>query len=178
LHPISHSTTAEIDLTNPDVSLKPGMFVTVDIFYGESEQATLVPLSALWENPATASVGVFVSHDSLIGEPVAQLDDPRGGGLTNPVSFDFVPVEVVAQGRMSAGVTGIDPGAWVVTVGQDLLGGQAGPARVRPVTWERVEELQQLQREDLLEEIIKRQQATPVDSATIGLLPSGREVTS
>ena len=47
LHPVTHSTDAEIDLANPDLHLKPGMFVTVDIFYGESEQATLVPLSSL-----------------------------------------------------------------------------------------------------------------------------------
>jgi multidrug efflux pump subunit AcrA (membrane-fusion protein) len=178
LHPVSHSTRAEIDLANPDGALKPGMFVAVDIFYGESEQATLVPLSALWENPATASVGVFVSLDSLTGEPVAVFDDPRGGVLTDPVSFTFVPVEVVAQGRMSAGVRGMGPGRWVVTIGQDLLREDTVRARVRPVYWERVEKLQQLQREDLLEEVIKRQQTKPIDTALIGMMLPNFEVRS
>lgn len=169
LHPVAHSTIAEIDLGNRDGVLKAGMFVTVDIFYGESEKATLIPLSALWENPATASVGVFVSDDSITGEPVAVFDGPRGGTLTGPVSFTFVPVEVIAKGRMNAGIRGIDPGSWVVTLGQDLLGAEADQARVRPVTWEWIEQLQQLQREDLLEDLMRRQQGDTIDSALIGM---------
>jgi HlyD family secretion protein len=165
LHPVTHSTIAEIDLANPGGALKPGMFVTVDIFYGESEQATLVPLSALWENPVTASIGVFVCRDSLTGEPVAIPDDPRGGALTDPVLFQFVPVEAVARGRMNAGVRGIDPSGWVVTIGQDLLGSDTARARVRLVNWEWVEELQKLQREDLLEETMKRQRTGVIDSS-------------
>ena len=165
LHPVSHSTKAEIDLINSDGTLKPGMFVTVDIFYGESEQTTLVPLSSLWENPATASTGVFVSSDSLTGEPVAIIDDSRGGALTDPVTFAFVPVEIVAQGRMSAGIRGIDPGSWVVTIGHDLLSEDSARARVRQVTWDRVENQQRLQREDLLLEIIQRRQSKTTDTA-------------
>ncbi len=161
LHPVAHSTTAEIDIPNPDHSLKPGMFVTADIFYGESEEATLVPLSGLWENPNSGTVGVFVCRDSLIGEPVAMLDNPSGGGLTEPHNFEFVPVDVIARGRMNAGVTGIEPGAWIVTIGQDLFAADSGQARVRPVNWEWVERLQQLQREDLLEEIIRKKQDSP-----------------
>jgi HlyD family secretion protein len=171
LHPVAHSTTAEIDLDNPEHALKPGMFVTVDIFHGESEKATLVPLSALYENPNTGSVGVFVSSEPLSSEPVARLDNPKGGGLTEPVSFEFVPVEVIAKGSMSAGVSGIDPESWVVTIGQDLFGSDSGQARVRPVKWEWVEELQRLQREDLLQEIIKRQRQDAVDTSLIGALP-------
>ena len=171
LHPVAHSTSAEIDFVNPVGALNPGMFVTVDIFYGESEQATLVPLSALWENPATASVGVFVSLDSLTGEPRAMLDDGSGGTLTDPVSFTFVPVEVVAKGRMSAGVRGVDPGNWVVTIGQDLLSEDTTLARVRQVNWERVETQQQLQREDLLDELIQRKETKAVDTTLIGLQP-------
>lgn len=171
LHPIAHSTVAEIDLANPNHTLKPGMFVPVDIFYGESEEATLVPLSSLWENPATATTGVYVSRDSLVGEPVSVLDNPRGGGLTDPVEFQFVPVEVVAQGSMSAGVVGVEPGSWVVTIGQDLLGEETRKARVRPVKWEWVEELQRMQREDLLDEILEEQRTSPVDTGLTGTQP-------
>ncbi len=168
LHPVTHSTVAEIDLPNPDGALKPGGFVTVDIFYGESEKATLVPLSALWENPSTATTGVFVSTDSLKGEPVAKIDNPDAVSLTDPVQFQFIPVDVIAKGRMSAGVRGLDSGRWVVTIGQDLLGNDSASARVRPVSWDWVEDLQQLQREDLLEEIIRRKSSS-ADSSLIGM---------
>ena len=62
LHPITHSTVAEIDLPNPDRKLIPGMFVTVDVFYGESEQATLVPLSALYDNPTSGETGAYITR--------------------------------------------------------------------------------------------------------------------
>jgi RND family efflux transporter MFP subunit len=159
LHPVTHSTDAEIDLANPDGRLKSGMFVTVDVFYGESEQATLIPLSALYENPSTGGTGVYVCQDSLRGESVSVMSDGQTASLTNPVSFKFVPVEVIAQGRMSAGVTGVAPGSWVVTIGHSLLDTESATARVRPVHWEWVEQLQNLQREDLLQEVLKRQSA-------------------
>jgi RND family efflux transporter MFP subunit len=175
LHPVTHSTIAEIDLANPDGALRPGMFVAVDIHYGESEQATLVPLSALWENLSTSRVGVYVSRDREIGESATILKSQQGGGLTNPVSFEFIPVEVLASGRMSAGISGIEQGSWVVTIGHELMGADSGLARVRPIRWERVEELQQLQREDLLEEIMQRQQGGSADSTVSILEPIRRE---
>lgn len=157
LHPVAHSTEAELDLANPDHSLKPGMFVTVDVFYGESEEATLVPLSALYEHPGTGVTGVYVTHASLDREPAGERGEPQEVELTEPVDFEFVPVDVLAQGRMEAGLRGVSEGAWVITLGQNLLGGEDGRARVRPVLWERVEHLQRLQRENMMEEVIERQ---------------------
>ena len=58
--------------------------------------------------------------------------------------------------RMEAGIVGVDPGQWVVTLGQNLLGGETADARVRPVEWGWVEKLQTLQREDLMQEVIER----------------------
>jgi RND family efflux transporter MFP subunit len=168
LHPVTHSTDAEIDIANPDGRLKSGMFVTVDIHYGESEQATLVPLSALYENPLTGATGVYVTRDLLNRETVA-LANPNTGesvSLTDPVSFEFVPVQVIAKGRMRAGIEGVEPENWVVTLGQDLFGGESGSARVRPVQWDWVELLQNLQRQDLLQEIMNRQQASARDSVS------------
>ena len=165
LHPVTHSTDAEIDLENPGGRLKPGMFVTVDIFYGESEQATLVPLSSLYENPSTGATGVFVSKASLDREPIGKLGD-QSISLTNPVTFEFVPVDVVAKGRMEAGIRGVVEGDWVVTIGQNLLGNESGVARVRPVKWEWVEKLQRLQREDLMQDLIERQQTVEQDTAS------------
>lgn len=166
LNPVTHSTDAEIDMTNTDRALNPGMFVTVDIQYGESEQATLVPISAIYENPTNGETGVYVSMDSLEGEAVAKVSDASSIALSNPVSFRFVPVEIVARGRLSAGVRGIEPGSWVITLGQDLLRGQDGSARVRKVKWAWVEELQQLQREDLLQDVLNRQQEAVADTTS------------
>lgn len=164
LNPVTHSTDAEIDLANPDRALKPGMFVTVDVLYGESEQATLIPLSALYENPTSGETGVYVSQDPLEGEAVSSFGDEESMALSDPVTFRFVPVEVVARGRMSAGVRGVTPDSWVITLGQDLLRGQDGTARVRKVDWAWVEELQNLQREDLLQDVLNRQQEAVVDT--------------
>jgi RND family efflux transporter MFP subunit len=169
LHPVTHSTEGEIDLANPDHALKSGMFVTVDIYYGESEEATLVPLSALHDNPLTGATGVYVGRDTLNRIPGEPTQGNPDGNLSEPVPFEFIPVEVIAKGRMSAGISGVDPGDWVATIGQDLFGGEPGEARVRPVDWARVEKLQNLQREDLLKEIVEEQKASGKDSAAVGI---------
>ncbi len=175
LHPITHSTQAEIDMANPDEKLMSGMFVTVDVFYGESEQATLVPLSALYDNPSTGETGVYITEQPLNREPVGNADNKQRAALSDPVTFKFVAVEIIAKGRMEAGITNIDPGMWVVTLGQDLLAGESNTARVRTVEWGWVEELQGLQREDLLEEMMQKQQAAARDSISLKRLNSQTE---
>src|SRR5690625_7073786 len=55
------STEAEIELQSSEDLLLPGMFVTVDVFYGESEEATLVPLSAIYTKPQSGEVGIYVA---------------------------------------------------------------------------------------------------------------------
>lgn len=167
LHPVTHSTEAEIDMANPDKVLKPGMFVTVDINYGESQQATLVPLSALYENPATGGVGVYRSVATMPQQEATPVDDPQHGALTDPLGFVFTPVDVIAKGRMEAGIRGIDPDDWVVTIGQDLLGGDTARARVRVVSWDWVKQLQNLQREDLLEEVVQEHPGASQDSTSL-----------
>lgn len=152
LHPVSHTTEAEIDLPNPDRSLKPGMFVAVDVFTGESDRATLVPLSAVYEHPVLAQTGVYVAAADVPAEPGPETAGDAGA-LTPPVAFRFVPVEVLATGRMEAAVRPVAAGAWVVSLGQNLLAGEEAEARVRPVDWGRVERLQTLQREDLMRDL-------------------------
>lgn len=155
LHPVTHSTEAEIDMANPNGHLKPGMFVTVDVYYGESEEATLVPLSALYEHPATGVLGVYVTQAALDGALVAE-PGPEHAAQADPVPVEFVPTEVIAQGRLEAAIADVAPDTWVVTLGQNLLGGDSVVARVRPVKWEWVERLQRLQREDLMRDVIER----------------------
>ncbi len=164
IEPGSFSAEVQIDVTNPDGALLPGMFVTVDVLYGESEQATLLPKSALYEDPATGAIGVYVMP--AIGLEVAISAPAEDGAepapMTPPTLAEFKRVEVLASGRHVVGVSGVEPGTWVVVVGQHLLTGQrteGGPrARVRPTSWERLLALQGLQREDYLRQFMEKQQ--------------------
>ncbi|MFO7914294.1 MAG: efflux RND transporter periplasmic adaptor subunit [Candidatus Krumholzibacteriales bacterium] len=168
LNQVTHSTEAEIDLPNPGRQLKPGMFVTVDIHYGESEHATLVPLAALYENPASGVTGVYVATDSISYEAGSDSLNTGSASLTNPVEFEFTEVNVIARGDMEAGVDGIDPGAWVISLGQDLIGSNSGKARVRPVSRDWVYRLQRLQRQNLLREVMRNHQRSAADTASGG----------
>lgn len=159
LNEITRSTEAEIEITNENGLLRPGMFVPVDILFGESEQATLIPTSALYNDPTTGENGVFVA--TSLGSEITPVSDSSDSPttppatMTEPTPVKFVPIDVIAEGRMELGVTGIESGQWVVTIGQDLLSEGREQARVRTMSWERVYKLQQLQREDLLEEIMQ-----------------------
>ncbi len=160
----SFSAAAEIDVPNPGGVLRPGMFVAVDVAYGESEQATLVPESALFEHPTSGKMGVYVAPSLARETPVREPDEYDADNpppLTEPTPVSFMPVEVLARGRGVVGVTGITMGEWVVTIGQDMLALKTGTdliARARPVTWPRVAVLQEMQDQDLLLEFMDKQQ--------------------
>jgi RND family efflux transporter MFP subunit len=159
LNNVTRSTEGEIDVKNEQNMLRPGMFVPVDILYGESQQATLIPTSAIYNNPNSGETGVYVA--SSLGseiQPAEQVDPDNPPPLTEATEIQFQPVEVIAEGRMEVGVQGIDPGSWVVTVGQDLLSEGAGQARVRTSSWDRILALQKMQRQDLLQRVLERQQ--------------------
>lgn len=151
----SFSTVGEIDLENREGRLRPGMFVTVDVLYGEAERATLVPASALWEDPASGELGVYVVAGMEGVEPPAP-ESGRGELSETPRSVELRRVEVRAEGGGRVGLDGVAPGEWVVTVGQQLLS-DGGQARVRPTTWERVLDVQDLQSEDLLARYLDKQ---------------------
>lgn len=159
LNEITRSTEAEIDVENVDGLLRPGMFVPVDIFFGESEQATLIPVSALYTDPTSGEEGVYVA--TSLGSEIQPVSDSSGNSnerpraMTEPTQVEFKPVSVLAEGRMELGVSGLESGQWIVTVGQDLLSEGRTQARIRTMSWERIFALQQLQREDLLKEIMQ-----------------------
>jgi len=143
----SRSTVAEIELANAHRRLRPGMSVKVDVVHGESSRGTLVPLSALYEDPQSGQISLFVVANMNAG----------AGEQARPVVQRSI--EVVARGAGTAAVTGINEGEWVVSIGQHLLAReQSRTARVRPATWERVLQLQGLQREDLLAGYLEKQQ--------------------
>lgn len=160
----SYSAEAEIEVPNPDGLLKSGMFVKVDVAYGESQRATIVPISALYQDPSTGSRGVFVAPTLGTEIPIETPDSYSAENpppLTQPTPTTFRDVEIVAEGQQTAGVRGIEPGTWIVTVGQNQLSTSAEErvdARVRPIPWSRLMTLQQLQDTDLLHRTLERQQ--------------------
>jgi len=159
LNNVTRSTEGEIDVQNSNNMLRPGMFVPVDILYGESQQATLVPTSAIYTDPATGDEGVFVA--TALGseiEPAEQVNPDSPPPLTQATEIQFKQVDIIAEGRMELGVEGIEPGSWIITVGQDLLSGGKSQARVRTSSWSRIMALQGLQRQDLLQNVLDRQQ--------------------
>jgi RND family efflux transporter MFP subunit len=157
----SFSTTAEIDVSGPVQRLRPGMFVEVEVLVGSSAASTLLPASALWEDPLTGDWVVFVvAEDDGLTEPETPNDEvpPRARRV------EVRPVVIVADGGSRVAVDGVDEDEWVVTVGQHLLqesldttdGGELA-ARVRPTSWGRILELAELQREDLLAGFLAKQ---------------------
>ncbi|HVS62478.1 MAG TPA: efflux RND transporter periplasmic adaptor subunit [Thermoanaerobaculia bacterium] len=150
----SFSTIGEIDVANRGDRLRPGMFVTVDILYGESEQATLLPTSTLWEDLTTGEFGIYIAPEM---GTITMQTETTGSEALQPVAFR--QIELVAEGRSTIGVRGVEPGDWVVTVGQHMIASREDPAvLVRPTTWTRVLELQELQREDVLRGFLEKQQ--------------------
>jgi HlyD family secretion protein len=151
LNRVSRSTEAEIELDNTARRLQPGMFVPVDILYGQSRQATLVPTSALFTDPNTGREGVYMA--------AAAPGDVPAGELSDPIAVSFTPTKIIARGAAEVAVAELQPDNWVITLGQNLLATGRSRARIRPVTWDHVMDLQNLQREALLAEIIRQRPA-------------------
>jgi hypothetical protein len=128
------------------------MFVPVDVHFGESEQATLIPTSALYTDPNTGEEGVYVAPNAGSEIPL-RIDDVN---LSQPTGVEFIPITVLARGRMEVGVTGIESGDWIISLGQDLLSEGREQARLKAVSWEHVTQLQSMQREDLLEQVMRQ----------------------
>jgi len=168
LNDVTRSTEAEIDVNNPNGLLKPGMFVPVDILYGESRKATLIPKSSLYDNPNTGETGIYVAKSiGLEVQPVERVNPDNPPPLTEALPVTFMPVEIIARGRMEVAVNGVDQGQWVVTIGQDLLSDGTKTARVRTVAWDRVVALQQLQRQELLKDVLNKADSVGTNDQTL-----------
>jgi len=159
----SYSARAEVDVDNRDRRLRPGMFVAVDVLYGESTSAVIVPEAVLYDNPNNGMLGVYVAPALSTETPVEEPDayDPDNPApITESTQMTFQPVQVLARGRGVAAVTGISMGDWVVSVGQNMIRPINGSmqARVRPQSWDRIRELQGLMDQDLLAEFMEKQQ--------------------
>ena len=165
LHPVTRTTTAEIEVGRPHELLRPGMFVVVNVLYGETELAPLIPNSAIYRNPRDGRTGVYAAslRDAAPDREVTDESSPQAGGPLQPVGpvpIRFVPIEIIARGRLSSAVRGVEPGDWVVTLGHHLLeGNESGQALIQPTPWEHIMRLQQMQTRDLLDLIRRRQEA-------------------
>lgn len=145
-------TQAFVELGNEQNLLRPGMFVTVDILYGQSAESVLVPNSALYRHPRTGMEGVYVvsaAPDAEAAPGANQQRDEGEGIVAPPQPVNFMPVTITANGRMASAVTGINEGDLVVTVGQNLLQGGATEVKPRVLPWESMMQLQELQNEDM-----------------------------
>jgi HlyD family secretion protein len=152
----SFSTQGEIEIPNESGLLLPGMFVTVDILYGESEQATIVPISAIYQHPRTGEQGIYVAPNfGTEMEPITDVDSDNPPPLSDPTELEFRRVQIVAKGRETVGVVGVNSGDWIVSVGQGLLvGSDDNRVRIRAATWDRIITMQRTQPQDLLERIM------------------------
>ena len=148
LDPETLRTEAYIDMANPDNLMRPGMFVNVDVLYGETEQAVLIPNSAIYRHPRTGVEGVYVMNAP--GEELRPVADVDGApAVSPPMPVSFVAIDVVAAGRMASGVRGVNEGQWVITVGQNMLVGAISEARARLMPWDRIMEMQRMQSRDI-----------------------------
>ena len=125
--------------------------------------ATLVPTSALWEDPRTGLLGVYVvdrprrrpGPDSASRPGCAPAGDDPGRGTGH---------------RRRRGARG---GRLVVTIGQHLLAAAEGTsARVRLADWDQVLALQARQQEDLLARFLEKQRRL---ARTLGAEPPGTD---
>src|SRR5690606_27805809 len=97
LHPVTRTTTAEIEVARPSELLRPGMFVTVNMLYGETELAPVIPNSAIYRNPRDGRTGVYAASldDAVLDRELTETSSlPAGGPLQpiGPVEVRFVPV--------------------------------------------------------------------------------------
>ncbi len=161
LDPITHTTLAELEIESSDENLRPGMFVTLDIFFGQTDISTIIPKTSIYDHPIEGVTGVYIASASAMEmefgfeEEVPEEIPNRDRASSNPVDVTFVPVEVIAEGRGMAAVSAsFDSESWVVTVGQNQLAEwESEQAHIRIVDWDHVMELQNLQSRDM-EELI------------------------
>ncbi|MEX0684503.1 MAG: efflux RND transporter periplasmic adaptor subunit [Balneolales bacterium] len=161
LNPVSHTTQAEIEVSNEGGKLRPGMYVSVDILYGETEQATLVPNNAIYNHPRHGVRGIYVAEALGNEYNLDDLADNEQASILGPTPVRFVPVDVIANGRLVSGVSGITSEAWIVTMGQNLLVGGNNEARFRMTEWNQILDLQQLHARDIFD-IIENKYNKPI----------------
>ncbi len=133
--PRTNTTEAEVEISNPDGRLKPGMFATVAIALATAPDALLVPRTAVLQAEMGSYVFVVAPAPAEEDEGEGEGERPEGRGLANGARAPFVvkrvPVERLGTGagaeRHLAAVAGpLAPGQKVVTLGHEELRDGAG----------------------------------------------------
>jgi RND family efflux transporter MFP subunit len=126
--PRTNTTEAEVEISNPDGRLKPGMFATVGIALATAPDALLVPRTAVLQAGTGSDVIVVEPAPAEEGEDEGAGDDAAPSA---PFVVKRVPVERLGTGagaeRHLAAVDGaLAPGQRVVTLGHEELRDGAG----------------------------------------------------
>jgi membrane fusion protein (multidrug efflux system) len=100
----TRNVTVQATLPNPQGKLKPGMFVQVEMKYGEARNAITLPASAISYAPYGDSVFV-----------ITDLKDPKGQSYRG-VRQQFVKIDG-SRGDQVAVISGVKPGDEVVSSG-------------------------------------------------------------
>ena len=100
----TRNVTVQATLPNPQGKLKPGMYVQVEMKYGEARNAITLPASAISYAPYGDSVFV-----------ITDLKDPKGQSYRG-VRQQFVKIDG-SRGDQVAVVSGVKPGDEVVSSG-------------------------------------------------------------
>ncbi|MBM4024025.1 MAG: efflux RND transporter periplasmic adaptor subunit [Planctomycetes bacterium] len=117
LRETSRQARVEIEVPNPEHSLKPGMFVRAQVEFATHENATLVPFSALVRRAGREGVFLVEQTPPATVSPAVQ----KGPSPDAPPQARFVPITVgIANGEV---VEVVEPalGGSVVTLGNHLV---------------------------------------------------------
>jgi RND family efflux transporter MFP subunit len=96
--PASRSFIVEAKFTNPDLTLRPGMFATGQIFLPGGEEAVFVPKTAVVSDAATNSSQVFAIDRGKARLRVVQIVSAEGGKVR--VLSGIAGGEMVATNRL------------------------------------------------------------------------------
>lgn len=79
IDPTSRAMTVEVQFTNPDFTLHPGMFATARVLLPEGEQGMFVPRTSVLTDSTTVSSQVFSIENGKARAKVVRVGDVDGG---------------------------------------------------------------------------------------------------
>lgn len=79
IDPTSRALTVEVEFSNPDFTLRPGMFATARVTLPAGEQGLFVPASSVITDPTTASSQIFVIDGGKARAKVVRMGETENG---------------------------------------------------------------------------------------------------
>ena len=79
IDPTSRALTVEVEFSNPDFTLRPGMFATARVTLPAGEQGLFVPVSSVITDPTTASSQIFVIDGGKARAKVVRMGEAENG---------------------------------------------------------------------------------------------------